>query len=341
MKKFILFFVPVILITLIFGLTSLPLHAQQPAKKEVKLITATFGSTAYLVAQQLATEVNRTHPWLRITVIEGKPNNVHELANKPEIRKNTVVESATFTNWLVQQGKRPAKAPYHGGKGLCSFAGLMAVPIFTLDKDIKTLEDLKGKRVNLFVKGTQGETTMTALLKHLGIFDTIKRDYLAFKPSVDAIIDGTVDAIVGYATLVQEEPKKFNPVPAYLSMLQARKTYIIDIPSELQRKLSKATGMPVTPIKVPAGSLPTGVPERDITTFSTYIWWFADETFPDELAYELVKVFAQHIGALKKTSPAAQALSIEKLATSDLKPDEYHPGALRFFKEKGIKVVTE
>jgi len=322
------------------GHTESLVHAQQHVKTEVRLITATFGSTAYLIAQQLATEVNRTHPWLHITVIEGKPNNIHELANKPKIRKNTVVESSTFTNWLAKQGRRPCKVPYFGGKALSMFAGLMAVPIFTTHENIKTLYDLKGKRVNLFVKGTQGETTLTALLKHIGIFETVRRDYLAFKPAVDAMIDGTIDATVGYATLVQETPRKFSPVPAYLRLLEMRKCYVVDIPAELQREVSKATGMPITPIKVPAGSLHTGVPMRDITTFSTYIWWFADETFPEDVAYELVKMFAKHIDALKRTSPAAAALSIERMATSDLVPEDYHPGALRFFKEKGIKVIT-
>lgn len=336
MKKLVLCLCVGVLLSLVLGYASPTLYA----KEEVKLITATFGSTAYLVAQQLATEVNRTHPWLRISVIEGKPNNIHELANKPGIRKNTVVESATFTNWLAKQGRRPCKAPYHGGKALSTFAGLLSVPIFTIHKNIKTLEDLKGKKVNLFVKGTQGETTLTALLKHIGVFDTIKKDYLVFKPAADAMIDGIVDATVGYAALFSDKPKKFNPVPAYLRMLQTRKCYVIDIPAKLQREVSKATGMPISAIKVPAGSLHKGVPEKNITTFCTYIWWFADETLPEKVAYELVKVYAKHINALKKTSPAASSLSTEKMATSDLAPKDYHPGALRFFKEKGIKVIT-
>ncbi|MEW6665052.1 MAG: TAXI family TRAP transporter solute-binding subunit [Thermodesulfobacteriota bacterium] len=316
-------------------------YAQKQPIRTVNLITATFGSTAYLIAQQLATEVNRKHPWLRINVIEGKPNNVHELANKPNIRTDTVVESATYTKWATSKGMRPANAPYQGAKALCSMAGTMAVPIFTNDESIKRLQDLKGKRVNLFVKGTQGENTISALLKHIGILDSIKRDYLPFKPSVDAMIDGLIDATVTYAVLVKHEPVKFSPVSAYIEMLESRKCYVVDIPVELMGEASKATGIPITPIKLPAGSIGKGIPSRDMNTYCTYIWMFVDESFPEDLAYEVCKVFNENLDALRKTSPGASSLATEKLATSDLEPREYHPGAVRFFKEKGIKIVTE
>ena len=341
MKRLVLCLALIFLVSLTFRPALSPLHAKNHEKQNVKLITATFGSTAYLVAQQLATEVNRSHPWLHINVIEGRPNNVHELANKPNLRKNTFVESATFTKWLVEQGKRPAKAPYHGAKALGSMAGTLSVPIFSRDKNIKSLQDLKGKKVNMFIKGTQGEATLTVLLKHLGIYDSIKRDYLAFNPSVDAMIDGTIDATISYAGLVKRDPRKFSPVAAYIRMLESRKFYVIDIPIDLMRKASKSSGVPITPIRVPAGSIGKGLPYRDITTFATYIYMFVDESFPEHLAYEVCKVFVQHIEALKKTSPVASALALEKMATSNLTPEEYHPGALRFFREKGIKIVTE
>jgi TRAP transporter TAXI family solute receptor len=341
MKKLVVGFVLTILMSSVLAYMGAPVCAEEQQKRTIKLITATFGSTAYLVAQQLATEVNRKHPWLRINVIEGKPNNVHELANKPNLRINTVVESATYTKWAVGKGMRPAKAPYHGAKALCSMAGTLSVPILTNDENIKTLQDLKGKTVNLFVKGTQGENTISALLKHLGILDTIKRDYLPFKPSVDAMIDGLIDATVSYAVLVKDNPMKYSPVSAYIELLESRKCYVIDIPVELMREASKATGIPITPIKLPAGSIGKGIPARDMTTYCTYIWMFVDEGFPDDLAYEVCKVFAENLDALRKTSPGASSLAIDKLATSDLTAEEYHPGAIRFFKEKGIKIITE
>ncbi|MBN1106906.1 MAG: TAXI family TRAP transporter solute-binding subunit [Deltaproteobacteria bacterium] len=341
MKKALSILALGILMAFVFMTTGTKVYAQTPPQKTINLITATFGSTAYLIAQQLATEVNKKHPWLRINVIEGKPNNAHELANKPNIRSNTVVESATYTKWAVSKGLRPAKAPYHGARALCAMAGILAVPIFTNDENIKSLQDLKGKRVNLFTKGTQGENTLTALLKHIGILDTIKADYLPFKPGVDAIIDGLIQATVGYAALVQNEPIKYSPVSAYIEMLESRKCDVIDIPLQLMREASKATGIPISPIKLPAGSIAKGVPSKDMTTYCTYIWMFVDENFPEDLAYEVCKVYAENLQALRKTSPGASALAIEKLAMSDLKPEEYHPGALRFFKEKGIKVITE
>lgn len=341
MKKVQIPLVLGILAAVVFCSAGTMLYAQQQPTRTVNLITATFGSTAYLVAQQLATEVNKKHPWLRINVIEGKPNNVHELANKPNIRINTVVESATYTKWAVGKGMRPANAPYNGAKALCSMAGTMAVPIFTNDEKIKTLQDLKGKKVNLFVKGTQGENTLSALLKHIGILDSIKRDYLPFKPSVDAMIDGLIDATVTYAVLLQDNPMKYSPVAAYIEMLESRKCYVIDIPVNLMREASKSTGIPITPIKLPAGSIGKGIPTKDMTTFCTYIWMFVDQGFPEDLAYEVCKVFAENLDALRKTSPGASSLSLEKLATSDLTTDEYHPGAIRFFKEKGVKIITE
>jgi TRAP transporter TAXI family solute receptor len=328
-----------LIVGLALGFSVTAQAAEEKPKKEVTFITGNFGSVAFLVAQQFAMEVNRSHPWLKIKVKEGKPSNIHELANKPEIRKDTFVMSATFTNWMAQKGLPSSKAPYHTAKALTSCAGVLAVPIFTNKEEIRTLHDLKGKRVNLWTKGSQGEMTFTALLKHIGIYDTVKGDYNPFEPAVDGMVDNLIDATVGYAALIGTSPNKFSPVPSFIRMFESRKIWVVDIPAELQKEASKATGVPISPIRVPAGSITKGIPDRDVTTFPAIIWMYADETFPEELAYEVCKQFATHMEALRKTSPAAAALSVEKMATSDIGPEAYHPGALRFFKESNIKVV--
>ena len=337
MKKTLLYATLVILLSQGSGNFTAAASSEGHPITKVTFITGNFGSSSYLVAQQLAMEVNRNHPWLRIRVKEGKPNNIHEIANKPDIRKDTFVMSATFTKWSAEKGMRPVKAPYLTAKALCSCAGVLSVPIFTNKPDIKTLYDLKDKKVNLFVKGTLGETTLSTLLKHIGVFDTVKKDYLSFGPAADAMIDGLVDASVGYAVLIKRDPNKFSPIPAFMRMLETKEMWAIDIPAALQKETTKATGVPISPITLPAGSISKGVPERDITTFTSIIWLFADEQFPEELAYEVVKQYATYINAIKKTSPAAASLSVETMGICDLKPEEFHPGAVRFFKEKGIK----
>lgn len=338
MKKILFCLTVAMVVSLTFGHVA---HTEQRAKQNITIISAGFGSAAYLMSQKLALEVNRNHPWLRITTVAGKPANIHELANKPKIRKNTAVIGPTFSEWLVRQGKRPAKGPYSGARSLGMYAGLLISPALTTDKNIKTLKDIKGKKINLFIKGSQTEYTITTLLKHIGIWDTIKPDYLGFKPGVDAIIDGVIDVVLGAASVVREEPLRIKAVPAYAMLLETRKCYVVDVPAEIQRKASKATGVPITPFRMPPGSLHKGVPAKEADTWSMHINWWVDESFPQEVSYELLKVFVQYMDELKKTSPPARSLSIEKLATADIPRDRYHPGALRFFKDNGIKVVEK
>ena len=117
MKKFLLISVTLVLVAgLIFGGCAAPAPAPAPEREvmTINLITSPLGSTGYLVAQQFASEVNREHPWLRINVIEGKGNNIHNLANKPEIRSDTIAHGGTLTNWFVKQGWPPAEVAYDG-----------------------------------------------------------------------------------------------------------------------------------------------------------------------------------------------------------------------------------
>lgn len=338
MKKILFCLTVAMVVTLTMGPVA---HTGERAKENITVISAGFGSTAYLVSQKLSLEVNRNHPWLRITPVAGKPANIHELANKPKLRKNTAVIGPTFSEWLVRQGKKPAKAPYSGARSLGMFAGALIAPILTTDKNIKTIHDIKGKKINLFIKGSQTEYTITTLLKHLGIWGTIKPDYLGFKPGVDAMIDGILDVVIGAAAVVREKPLRIKLVPAYAMLVETRKCYSVDVPAELQREAAKATGVPITPFRIPARGLHKDVPARDVSTWSMHINWWVDEGLSEEVSYELLKVFVKYMDALKKTSPAARALSVAKLATNDIPRDRYHPGALRFFKDNGIRVVEK
>ena len=246
----------------------------------------------------------------------------------------------------MQQGWPPAEVAYDGARCLGKYLNPIVQVYWSTDANIRSIEDLAGKKINLFTKGTAGEVHYTALLKHIGIFDTVKADYVGFEPLVDAMIDGTIDASIGSVTQLSADPPKFTPIPSIIRMLESTECYVVDVPLEVMRETSQASGIPITPCTLTAGSIyetPYGaVPRTEAhSPLSGMLgWWVDKDEFPEDVAYEVVKMYAKYIEPISKTSPAASTYTVETMATLDIDEDLYNPGALRFYKEAGVEVIN-
>ncbi len=64
----------------------------------------------------------------------------------------------------------------------------------------------------------------------------------------------------------------------------------------------------------------------------------ANEKLDENLAYQITKLLLEHTADLVAVHKAATEMSLKNAVVGS--PIPFHPGALRYYKEKGIKVPT-
>jgi uncharacterized protein len=187
---------------------------------------------------------------------------------------------------------------------------------------IKTLADLKGKRVSVGAEGSGTALNAAAIFKAAGFTfnDLAKVDHTPFALSVRFVEEGSLDATLQSAGLGVESIRH---------LLASGQSTLIPIPAEVVAKVG-------SPVYVPA-TIPTGTYEgqtADVPTASVPNFLVTRVGVSDEVAYLMTKSLFEHLDQLVETHPAAKDIDIKKATTS--LPVPLHPGAERYYREIGI-----
>ncbi|MGE0748681.1 MAG: TAXI family TRAP transporter solute-binding subunit [Rhodospirillales bacterium] len=195
------------------------------------------------------------------------------------------------------------------------------------DANIKTMGDLKGKRV-AFVRGSPSlNATMEAMLAFANLTwnDVQKVEVPGFSGSIDGIINGQIDAATlistsGFAQRLSASPRGiwWPPVP------HADK-------AGWDRLLAVAPWM--AQAKDPVGE---GIPKDG--TFEgvglPYPYLAAYDTVDAGLAYNMAKAIYELFPEYKTSAPGADGYALDRQLLSYTIP--WHESSIRYFKEKGI-----
>lgn len=210
-----------------------------------------------------------------------------------------------------------------------------AVPLFSLHpyylslvvpekSEIRSFADLKGKRVNLGPNGFSTVVIGQRLLKFQGFKDgDVKVLNLGITDAIEQLKDGHVDALFYSPT---------NWFGAYLELAQSTNIRQVPIDQALLKKLNE-TNQGWLETKWPINSeIYKGVqPAATLAHHNVIV--VNPKAVNDELAYNIVKVIAENFTKIQGLEK-----SLELMKPSDLAAfpgDKYHPGAEKYFKEKG------
>ena len=196
------------------------------------------------------------------------------------------------------------------------------------DAGIKEAKDLKGKRfVGIFMGCKACSLQGSAFLANWGLSE---KDVTMIRTpglgeAIDLLTEGKADAAgtaaPGMAVLRELDAKRgarflsLNPDPSAVKVYQN----IFPASIELIKPAPDLAG-----VKSP-----------------TYMAAFEDlliankNLVSDEVAYKIVKALWEHNEELRKTHVNLKYLTSEKMVTKG-SPIPYHPGAIKFFKEKGV-----
>jgi TRAP transporter TAXI family solute receptor len=190
---------------------------------------------------------------------------------------------------------------------------------------IKTLADLKGKRVSTSNPGSGSELDAVNLLKAVGLgLNDIKRERLPPQQAADALKDRRIDALLHTAGQRQ---------PAWEDIANTPGTTIkfLDT-SAAVAGLQKEWGDTVyLNLLLPKGTYKGQDAEVPMVGGGNSL--FVREDLSDDLVYRITKILMENLDELAKVHPEVRNIKLEAAAKT---PVPLHSGAARYYKEKGL-----
>ena len=201
------------------------------------------------------------------------------------------------------------------------------VQIVTLNPDIKSVADLKGKTVSI---GAAGSGVYFNAIDVLGAYDLTENDitptYQSFGDSAEALQDGKIDAAFVVAGA---------PTTAVTSLAATKAVYLVSLDDEHIDKLIAAS--PYYSKNV-IGKDVYGTPE-DVTTVAVGAVIVARDDVSEEDVYNFISAIYDNIDSIKEAHAKGAELDLNFAASYEAVP--YHKGAAKYFTEKGITVKTK
>ncbi len=224
-----------------------------------------------------------------------------------------------------------AKGVFKSKIPMRNIAGLYAsiTHVVTIDgKGINSINDLKGKRVSMGAPGSATEVVASRILEAYGIDPQkdIKRDRLSASESAGALKDGKIDVYFWVGGIPTASVMDLAASPGVKIKLLSH--------GEVLEKMTQKYGPIYFKTVCPANTY-KGV-DYNVTTVSAGNFLICHENMNDELVYKIVKTLFDHKKDLEAIHKVAKDLTLETAVHGS--PFPFHPGALKFYKEKGIKI---
>ena len=307
-----------------------------PKEKFLKIGTASSGGLWYLSGARLAAEIEKNIPGIKVSSTTGGG-----LANPKNVNSGEVQFGITFTPML--KSAYYGAPPYYEGKphrnlrvlyvnNLCAYT-------FVVSKDSKIygFKDLHNARISPCPKYYLSHVITKWILEYYGItYESIKEaggmvTGLSYGDATAMIQDKLLDGLANIPA---------GPMPHIINLAQNPGIRILPIEEEVREKiLADPRFEGWEKMTIPARCY-KGV-EKPIPSIATGEVYIVHKDMSEELVYRIAKLIHESEGlkeiyksARELGFPPAFDLSIAK--SSMVIP--VHPGAARFYKEKGITI---
>jgi TRAP transporter TAXI family solute receptor len=192
------------------------------------------------------------------------------------------------------------------------------------DSTVRTFADLRGKRVAVNAQGSSIEVRGRLTMEAAGItYKDIKPLYVPSSQAQDLFQNNQIDvAIISGAV----------PNAAVMNMASTMNVRLLDIPETVIDKVSQMDPTLFRQV-IPAGTY-KGM-EKEIQTVGNTTLIGCDPHLAEDVVYRVVKVVLSHKEEFKAYHGALKGFNDSVAASKPLAP--WHPGAVKYFKEAGIK----
>ncbi|MGC3937378.1 TAXI family TRAP transporter solute-binding subunit [Roseobacter sp. EG26] len=192
------------------------------------------------------------------------------------------------------------------------------------DAGVKTLADIKGKRVNIGNPGSGARGTTEVVLAAMGwtTGDLALAAELKAAEQSAALCDNQIDVMIYTVG---------HPSGSIQEATTACDSVLVEVSGAEIDKLIGENSYYRT-AKIPGGMYRGS--DEDVTTFGVGATFVTSASVSEEAVYAVVAAVFDNFDDFKKLHPAFANLTAEEMATAGLSAP-LHPGAAKYYKEKG------
>lgn len=193
------------------------------------------------------------------------------------------------------------------------------------DAKINTFDDLKGKRVYMGAPGSGMRATMEELMRRKGWTNKTFASVVDIKSNdiTGALCGNKVDAIIYSGG---------HPNGAIQQITTACETKLVEVTGAAIDKLIEEHPF-YFKVMIPGGMYAGNT--KDVATFGVKAVLVSSDTLEDEAAYLITKAVFDNLDNFKTLHPVFASLDAKRMVRdSEIAP--FHPGALKYFKEKHL-----
>ena len=312
----------------IFSLMLLVVKAQAADKTEINAAAGNQGGVFYVGMGAVGKAIMQDNPDIDYTMFPSAG-----LSNVMRVQKGQSQIGVVQSNnaYMGVHGMKPFKGVQDKVMGLANVNTKAHTHIVAReDSGINSIEEIRDKklpiRININPVGGNNELLPRRVFEEYGIgWDKLREQGAKLYPlsipdSIDMMKDGRLDVDVYHG----EEPAfKYN------DMLSTTKLKFLPVDEKILEKLAKEFGGEVTEFSETAyNGLAKG--QKGLTTHTELI---VNADMPEDLVYKMTKAIMEHRDDIATAVPLWSTLQLE---TAPFTQAPLHPGAARYYREKGV-----
>jgi uncharacterized protein len=194
---------------------------------------------------------------------------------------------------------------------------------------VEKMSDLKGKRVSTGSPGSATEVMAFRVIEAAGLDKDkdMRRERLGVAESVNALKDRKIDAFFWVGGLPTAAVTDLGATPNV-------KIKMIDHADTVDKMNKKYDNLYTTGV-IPAKTYPGQDTDNSIAVVQNIL--VANAKMSDKVAYDIVKTFIEKRDELVAVHAEADSIKLENQSPKN-SPIPWHPGAVKYFSEKGLKM---
>jgi TRAP transporter TAXI family solute receptor len=299
-------------------------HAQQ---MQISISTGGTGGVWYPMGGAMANVLSKYMPNTNATaeVTGASVDNLRLIG----ARKSDLGFSMVDTAWDAMNGLGKFKDSKVPMRTLAVVHPLVMHVVTAEGRGIDRIADLKGKRISTGSPGSGTEVMALRILEAYGIHPDkdVTRERLSVAEAANALKDRKIDAFMHAAGV---------PLPAVtdIAATPGIRLKLVDHSDGLE-SMRKKYGPIYAAGHIPAGAYPGQ--NRESRTINVWGVLFVHESMNEKLAYDIVRTLFERQKEIVAAHREAENMTLEN-QTIGATAVPWHPGAVKYFAERGIKV---
>jgi uncharacterized protein len=292
------------------------------AEQFINVLTGGTSGVYYPLGVALGNAIGKTVPGVK-TSVQATKASVENL-NLLQAGRGEIAFTLGDSLSDAWKGSEDAgfKTPLKKLRGIAAIYPNYIQIVARADSGIKTLADLKGKKISVGAPKSGTELNARVIFKAAGLDykDFSKVEYLPFGESVELMKNRQIDVTLQSAGL---------GVSALRDLATAVDIVVVPIPADIIKKTNDPAYLPAA---IPANTYRGQTADVPAAAVQNYL--VTHEGVSNDVAYGMTKALWTSLESLQAAHSAAKAIDLKHAL--DGMPVPLHPGAEKYYKEAGV-----